>query len=138
MPHPVAVDDIATRCFRNRDHTPVHMCRNACDHLFGGRAQTVCWPRFSHHFEVATDATRSHNNRRGSQGKIPCNVAVGFLPTQGIIVGQNGARNSFGRPIFHLDPVHLMAEFEGDQAGLFMFQTAAYEMFDDAFAGAPS
>lgn len=134
MPHSVAVNHVATRRFRNGDHASIYVGRNTCDHLLWGRAQTVGWSGLAYHFEVATNAAGRDDNELGTQAKFVRDVAVCFLATQGIVFYQNRTGNTLGSPIFHLDPVGLMAEFECNQTCLFMFQTAAYKVFDDALA----
>mmetsp|Transcript_23756 Transcript_23756/g.42622 ORF Transcript_23756/g.42622 Transcript_23756/m.42622 type:complete len:245 (+) Transcript_23756:1980-2714(+) len=110
---------------------------HTCHHLLGGRAKAVGGPHLAHHFKIAADPAGGHDDGWRAQCKFAHRITVGFLAALCRVVCQHRAADAFGSPVFHFDPVNLMAEFEVDQSGALVLHATTNKVFDNARPGAP-
>ena len=136
VPHPVAVDDAAAGRLGDADHPAVDVCRDAAGEVVG-RGTEPLRPGGPHQVVVAADPTGRHDDRRGGQGEVADDVAVGLVAARLRGGGEDGTVDTGHRAPVDDELVHPVPERKGQQAVALGLSGLAHEGFQHAGTGTP-
>src|SRR5262245_784062 len=136
MPHAIAIDNGAARCFGDAQHATVDIVGHAANHALR-RDSKPLRPAPTHEIEVAADAARGNDNGLRLEHEATDHAAR----TGHAAIDFGGLQDVAFYAIDHTrrprETINAMARAQRDEAQLFALAQAVHEWLDNAWPRAP-